>query len=66
LQQLEGSGFSNWKEVRRVAKERKKQQDMNKNGSPSLPPIQNYKWMPLDKGLWRFCTCAKRFAKLKS
>jgi hypothetical protein len=36
---LEGSGFSDWKEVRRVAKERKKQ-DVNKNGNPSLPPIQ--------------------------
>jgi hypothetical protein len=51
LQQLEGSGFSNWKEVRRVSKERKKQQDVNKNGSPSLPPIESNKWMPLDKGL---------------
>jgi hypothetical protein len=39
-----GSGSSNRKEVRRVAKERKKQQDANKNGSPSLPPIWNNKW----------------------
>jgi len=66
LQQLEGSGFSNWKEVRRVSKERKKQQDVNKNGSPSLQPIENNKWMPLDKRLWRFCTYAKRFANLKN
>jgi hypothetical protein len=55
--------------VKRVAKERKKQkkqQDVNKNGNPNVPPIQNNKWMPSDEGLWRFCTCTKRFAKFKS
>jgi hypothetical protein len=40
LQQLEGSGFSDRKEVKRVAKERKKQQDVNKNGSPTCHPFK--------------------------